>query len=137
LRDPLLALSRLRQAMNPGGVLVIEGEVTLDRAKCCAEFFYKNPHSNDPSNWWVPTIRCLHEWVESSYFDVLQEFLPPQADRRMTLAERLRRKRIPPEPQFSRAVLTARAAIRHDPKYMLPDGELEVFDRDAASGRAG
>jgi hypothetical protein len=34
-------------------------------------------------------------------------------------------------------VLTARAAVRRDPKYMLPDGELAVFDRDAASGRAG
>ena len=51
-------------------------------AKCGAEFFYKNPHSNDPSNWWVPTVRCLHEWVESSYFDLVQEFLPPQADGR-------------------------------------------------------
>jgi tRNA (mo5U34)-methyltransferase len=132
LRDPLLALSRLRQAMKPGGVLVVEGEVTLDRANCGAEFFYKNRRSNDPSNWWVPTIRCLHEWVESSYFDVLQEFLPPQPHRRMTLAQRLRRKRVPPEPPFSRAVLTARAAIRHDPKYMLPDDELAVFDRDIA-----
>jgi tRNA (mo5U34)-methyltransferase len=136
LRDPLLALSRLRQVMKSEGVLVVEGEVTLDRAKCGAEFFYKNPHSNDPSNWWVPTIRCLHEWVESSYFDVLQEFLPPQADPRMSLAERLRRLRVPSEPQSSRAVLTARAAVRHDPKYMLPDGELAVFDRDAASERA-
>src|SRR5262249_19599816 len=91
---------------------------------------------SDPSNWWVPTIRCLHEWVESSYFDVLQEFLPPQADRRMTLAERLRRKRVPPEPQFSRAVLTARAVVRHDPTYMLPDGQLVVFDPGVASGFA-
>jgi tRNA (mo5U34)-methyltransferase len=137
LRDPLLALSRLRQAMKPGGVIVVEGEVTLDRTKCSAEFFYKQTHSNDPSNWWVPTIRCLHEWVESSYFDVLQEFLPPQADRKTTLTERLWRKRVPPEPQFSRAVLTARAAVRHDPKYMVPDGELAVFDSDAASGQAG
>ncbi len=137
LRDPLLALSRLRQAMKSGGIIVVEGEVTLNRAKCGAEFFYTNTHSNDPSNWWVPTIRCLHEWVESSYFDVLQEFLPPQPDRKTTLAERLRRKRVPPEPQFSRAVLTARAAVRHDPKYMVPDGELAVFDSDAASRRAG
>ena len=35
-----------------------------------------------------------------------------------------------PGAPFSRAVLTARAAVRHDPKYMLPDGELAVFDRD-------
>jgi len=62
---------------------------------------------------------------------VLQEFLPPQAD--LLLAESLRRQRVPSEPQFSRVVLTARAAVRHDPKYMLPDGELAVFDRDAGS----
>ena len=130
LRDPLLALSRLRQAMKPGGVLVVEGEVTLDREKCGAEFFYKNRHSNDPSNWWVPTIRCLHEWVESSYFDLLQEFLLPQADEMM----QLRGEQVPT--QYSRAVLTARAAVRYDPKYMLPDGELAAFDRDGASGRA-
>jgi hypothetical protein len=49
----------------------------------------------------------------------------------MTLAERLQRKRVPSEPQFSRAVLTACAAVRRDPKYMLPDGELAMFDRDA------
>ena len=52
----------------------------------------------------------------------------------MSLAERLRRKPVPSEPEFSRVVLTARAAVRHDPKYMLPDGELAAFDRDAASG---
>ena len=132
LRDPLLALSRLRQAMKPGGVIVVEGEVTLDRTTCAAQFFYKNKHSNDPSNWWVPTIRCLHEWLESSYFDVLQEFLPVYPKTRFV--ERLRRKRVPPEPLFSRAVLTARAAVRHDPKYMLPDSELAAFGRGGASG---
>jgi tRNA (mo5U34)-methyltransferase len=137
LRDPLLALSRLRQAMKPGGVIVVEGEVTLDRAKCGAEFFYRTTHGNDPSNWWVPTIRCLYEWVESSYFDVLQEFPPPHVDPKTTFLEKLQRKRVSPEPQFSRAVLTARAVVRHDPKYMLPDGELAVFDRDAGSARTG
>lgn len=135
LRDPLLALSRLRQAMKPGAIIVIEGEVSLDRARATAEFFYKSTHSNDPSNWWVPTIRCLHEWVESSYFEVQHEFLPPFRELKATLAEKLRRKRVPPGPMFSRAVLTARAAVRRDPKYMLPDGELAVFDRDDAGAR--
>jgi len=111
LRDPLLALSRLRQAMKPGGIIVVEGEVSLDRVRCSAEFFYKGLHSNDPSNWWVPTIRCLHEWIESSYFDVVEEFLPPQpAEPKETLAD-----------------------VRHDPKYMLPDSELAAFDRDGAA----
>jgi tRNA (mo5U34)-methyltransferase len=134
LRDPLLALSRLRQAMKPGGIIVVEGEVSLDRVRCSAEFFYKGLHSNDPSNWWVPTIRCLHEWIESSYFDVVEEFLPPQpAEPKETLADKLRLKRVPRGPKFSRAVLTARAAVRHDPKYMLPDSELAAFDRDGAA----
>jgi len=138
LRDPLLALSRLRQAMKPGGVIVVEGEVSLDRAKCGAEFFYRNTHGNDPSNWWVPTIRCLHEWVESSYFDVLQEFLPSHVDPKTDVpGETPAQARSSREPQFSRAVLTARAAVRHDPKYTLPDGELAVFDRDAGSARTG
>jgi tRNA (mo5U34)-methyltransferase len=133
LRDPLLALSRLRQAMKPGGVIVVEGEVSIDREKCTAEFLYANSHSNDLSNWWVPTIRCLHEWVESSYFEVQQEFLPPFRELKAALAEKLRRRRVPP-PVFSRAVLTARAAVRRDPKYLYPDGELAEFDREPLRG---
>ena len=84
--------------------------MTLDREKCGAEFFYKNPHSNDPSNWWVPTVRCLHEWVESSYFDLVQEFLLPQTDEMMSLrrkhVNRLRERF--PEDRYSFKIRTIR-----------------------------
>ena len=74
LKDPLLALARLRQVMRPGAILVVEGEVLDDDRASYARFCYHNHHGGDQSNWWVPTIACLREWVECNFFEIVDEY---------------------------------------------------------------
>lgn len=68
LRDPLRALGLLRNVLNEGGIIVIEGPVSYSRRKSFATFLYNDISLRDHSNWWIPSIRCLEEWVESSFF---------------------------------------------------------------------
>ncbi len=68
LRDPLRALAILRSVLNDGGLIVIEGQVCYNRRKSFAKFQYNDIWFNDPSNWWFPSIKCLEEWIESSFF---------------------------------------------------------------------
>ena len=77
LKDPLLALARLRQVLRTGGVIIVEGDVLDDDEGCYASFHYRDVHKKDESNWWVPTARCLREWVTCSFFDVLSEHRSP------------------------------------------------------------
>jgi tRNA (mo5U34)-methyltransferase len=69
LKDPLLALARLRQVMADGGILILEGEA-IDSPESFARFYYRQGHNGDWSNWWVPTVPCLRGWVDSSFFDI-------------------------------------------------------------------
>lgn len=69
LRNPLRAFANLRCVTDPKGVLLVEGE-TCEGSDCSAKFLHSTVHCNDPSNWWVPTLPCLLEWVESSGFGV-------------------------------------------------------------------
>lgn len=132
LRHPLLALARLRQVMKEGATLIIEGEVVHDARQSAAEFFYRNGYQGDRSTWWVPSVRCLREWVESSYFEVgrgwnvAEDALQPglRAAVRRGL-KRLARRR----PRYSRSLLLAKAVRRHDGLYPYPDEDLAAFDR--------
>jgi tRNA (mo5U34)-methyltransferase len=108
LKHPLLALARLRQVMRDGGTLLIEGE-TIPSADSFARFYYHEHYKNDESNWWVPTIRCLREWVECSFFQIAREFSPG------------------PGPQ-TRHAISAVAVRGADPNYAYPDDELRDFD---------
>ncbi len=73
LRDPLRALARLRRVMKDGAVLIVEGDAIYNRHDVSAQFFYRQWHNRDASNWWVPTIPCLRQWLESSFFDNVVE----------------------------------------------------------------
>ena len=72
LKDPVRAFSLLRKVMNTGGGIIIEGEVDLSEG-CFANFYYKEAYCNDRSNWFVPTIECLRQWVQCSFFDIVYE----------------------------------------------------------------
>ncbi len=72
LKDPVSSITKLRNALNTGGKLLIEGAV-LTEPGCHAKFFYKSQFCGDNSNWWVPTRDCLREWVECSFFDIQWE----------------------------------------------------------------
>jgi tRNA (mo5U34)-methyltransferase len=113
LKNPLLALARLRQVMKEGGIIVVEGEVIRDSKQTYARFFYGEKYHNDDSNWWIPTIPCLHQWVECSYFEVLTG--NKYWDR-------------PGTEDMARYLLSAKAVRRRDSKYRMRDEDLWQFD---------
>ncbi len=92
----------------------VEGQV-IDAPEAYARFFYREHYLGDRSNWWIPTIPCLREWVESSFFEIEEEYRQTYFD--MPLVE-----------QTGRVVLRARAVERTDPNIAFPERELERFD---------
>jgi tRNA (mo5U34)-methyltransferase len=121
LKHPLLALSRLREMIRDGGTLIVEGPVIQGPRDAYARFFYHEVLADDRSNWWVPTLPCLLEWIECSYFEpvrvsasVAQEARPSAAARSETIV---------------RHTILARAVNRKDQHYVLPDEDLQKYDR--------
>ena len=59
LEHPLLGLAKAWAATQ--GVLLIEGEIAPGFEKVAA--FYLQEYEGDGSNWWVPTLPCLLDWL--------------------------------------------------------------------------
>jgi tRNA (mo5U34)-methyltransferase len=98
LRDPVRALERVRDAMNPGGRLILCETVArrlgvLARRQPAAVF--QAAHTD--FNWWVPTKAGLQAWVETAGF------------RDTTVQRRLIKPPSRPEMTSWYAVATARA----------------------------
>jgi len=76
LRDPLLSLSQARSMLKPGGALLIETDVVLERQEPFM-LFNGLPHAtrvrDNYSVWWAPTRACLFEMLEASLFTVEQD----------------------------------------------------------------
>jgi tRNA (mo5U34)-methyltransferase len=108
LRDPLRAFTALRRVLREGGHILVEGAV-LDQPGCHADFYYKHAYFGDYSNWFVPTVECLRQWIESTYFDIEHEYghWGTGTDKRMTVR--------------------ARAVRRADQRYLYPDPDLDEF----------
>jgi tRNA (mo5U34)-methyltransferase len=93
----MLALTQLRHAVAPGGTVIIEGAAIQDHKKSSMDFLYGpddggggtlEPERCDPSNWSIPTIRCLHDMLNACYFEVPRlHFHPPQLLRGRVLME--------------------------------------------------
>jgi len=140
LRDPLLALARLRQVMKTSGLILIEGDVIYGSDDSYSEFFYRNAYGADESVWWVPTIPCLREWVESSYFELYKNYFPeglppcpappvPRYGKLGRLRSRLRGNPSGPAVTFKhRMAILARAVRRKDPHYIFSDPDFKEFD---------
>jgi tRNA (mo5U34)-methyltransferase len=118
LRDPLLAFARLHQVMKEGALMVIEGEVLVNVETPLAHYFYKKPYVHDRSNWWVPSIPCLREWVESSFFEIVAELPAPS-----TYSQHYGDGFI-----TGRHTLIVKAVNRADSLWAFPDPELRNFD---------
>ncbi len=105
LKDPLLAFAQLRQVMKEGAIMIVSGMVT-DAPGVFAKFYYREHFAEDPTNWWVPTVPCLRQWVECSFFEILSQH----------------------QTHPTNCALTARAVRRKDSHYFVPDVELAEFD---------
>jgi tRNA (mo5U34)-methyltransferase len=137
LRDPLLALARLRRVTQDGGLILVEGDVIYGTEECSADFFYRRSYGKDESVWWVPTVPCLREWVESSFFEIVKEYslvAPPPASGTPRAGLRRFWSRRPgaaapgPKPFYNRLAILARATRRRDPHYIFPEPEFKEFD---------
>jgi tRNA (mo5U34)-methyltransferase len=73
LKDPLRALTCLRRVMKTGAVILVEGAI-LTEPGCFAKFFYREAFCGDNSNWWVPTVECLRQWVECSFLKIENQY---------------------------------------------------------------
>lgn len=125
LRDPLHALGILRSVLNEGGVIIIEGDVVYNKRKSFAKFLYNHVWKDDPSNWWIPSIRCLEEWVESSFFR--KKSIRLHTDEiigdmgRLVYAAKRIIGAVVPRRNVGRAVIVAQAVVGEDPRWAFPD----------------
>ncbi len=74
LLEPLRAFAALRDVMAPGGVMVVEGPVLDGTNRVFSDFYARTWFADDPSNWWIPSMACLREWLDCSFFDVVAEW---------------------------------------------------------------
>jgi tRNA (mo5U34)-methyltransferase len=147
LKDPLRALATLRRVMKEGGQILVEGAVIdaeppwpglrAQLGRLCrrkrpaqaensyARFYYHNTYAADDSNWWVPTVPCLLQWVECNFFDVQKQYALWKAGQ-----EKQPDIRWDPNIPNMRCTLVARAVCRPDPRYCRPDAALAAFDRN-------
>jgi tRNA (mo5U34)-methyltransferase len=128
LKNPLLALSKLRKIMRTGGVIIIEGSIYSDDKDCYATYHYKNILNHDKSNWWVPSLRCLREWVESSFFDIRKEWVSEgNGSSFRRVKDMMKRVMGKYDRRVDRIVMIAEAVRRHDGMYRSPDPDLLEF----------
>ena len=118
LRDPLLAFAKLRKVMKDGALIVIEGEVVANIQTPLAYFSYKRPYVKDRSNWWIPTISCLREWIESSFFEIVVD----------APATGTHNPNAVPDLITGRHTFVARAVSRKDPLWAFRDADLQKYD---------
>jgi hypothetical protein len=118
--------------LNDGGLIVVEGEVLYNRRKSFARFLYNDIYADDASNWWIPSIRCLEEWIESSYFRKKFVYLYNNkvTDRTgwfVYAAKRIIGTVVPRRNTF-RAVIVAQAFSGKDPLRVFPDALFAGID---------
>jgi tRNA (mo5U34)-methyltransferase len=84
LRHPLLALDVLHRLAEPGAQLFVESHaidqalvthdgqmVTLgDPSYALMQFYPHGELMGDVTNWWAPTLSCLHQMIETACFRV-------------------------------------------------------------------
>jgi tRNA (mo5U34)-methyltransferase len=152
LTHPMYAITQVRHALLPGGEMVIEGGAIDDLDRSYLEFYYgyegPEPYRADPSNWVVPTRRCLRDMVCANYFEILDEDflphpLPPPPP--LSAANRIGRRLVtsvgtllglevkapaPPTPTpYGRALIRARAVERVDERHFFaPQLGLSRYD---------
>ena len=110
VKDPLLSFTKLRRVMKEGASIIVEGAV-IDSEESYARFHYREPYRNDYSNWWMPTVGCLRQWVECSFLETEHEFGMWDAGGKNI-----------------RFTMTAKAVRRTDPYYIRPEAELAEYD---------
>lgn len=88
LKNPLLAFENINRVLDIGGYMAFEGAVLegapkvdeawrtkaplLETMKNTPFAYYaKGDYEGEWSNWWVPNVACLKDWIESSGFEIV------------------------------------------------------------------
>ena len=106
LKNPMLAFENIHAALKDDGIMLYEGAVleyayTMDPV-WAARKDRMQPYLEVPlayyttgdclghfSNWYVPNVRCLNEWVTSAGFKTDDMYLVPNGSRAYGLARKL------------------------------------------------
>jgi tRNA (mo5U34)-methyltransferase len=106
LKDPLLALSNINRVLKPGGLVLVEGAVLEGAPKVDAfwrgredviermrdlpmGYYVKGEYEGEWSNWWVPNLTCLRQWIETSGFEVLEASVVEEGRRGYCVARKV------------------------------------------------
>jgi tRNA (mo5U34)-methyltransferase len=108
LKDPLAAFAALRRVMAPDATILVEGAV-LEEPGCFAKFYYRESYCSDDSNWWLPTVECLRQWIGCSRLDITREYGRWGA------------------PHNPRHAVLAKAVVGADSLHVYPDERLAQF----------
>ncbi|MFH0907221.1 MAG: DUF1698 domain-containing protein [bacterium] len=160
LTHPMYAITQIRHVVAKEGIAVIESGVIADDKRSHMDFYYGanyglEPYRRmDPSNWTLPTRRCLRDILKSNYFDVVAESAllhPDEALREradtLSKSDRLiqafvkrlcRRYDVPLRDEenvqrYGRMILQCAAVQRVDANYLYaPLMGLDVYDTRSA-----
>lgn len=135
LRDPLRALGILRNLLDDGGILVLETSVIYDSRNSFARFYYHKLHRRDRSTWWVPTLKCLEECVDSSFFKRHSTTCYVSNNLRSMAVFLAKRTLVVPEFCVGRTVLVAEAYSGKDPLWPYPDPLFDKCDQNEYAAR--
>jgi SAM-dependent methyltransferase len=106
LFNPMLALTNIYDAMAEGGTLLFEGAVLefafnvdpvfagrKDKMAAYTEvplaYFTSKEYHGDWSNWYVPNVLCLREWLAAAGFETGEIYLLPEVSRAYGYARKL------------------------------------------------
>jgi tRNA (mo5U34)-methyltransferase len=89
LRHPLLAIDAVRGVARDQ--VFVETAVTASDPAVSHAEFHAGPYEGDTSNWFVPSVRCVIDWLSTSGFEAqLVSAWPDDAPRRAAFAARVR-----------------------------------------------
>jgi len=106
LKNPLAALANINSVLQEGGLVVIEGALLegahlidsrwAGRADALAAlsdiplaYYVEHSFDGDSSNWWVPNMACLKQWITGSGFEILSFDTMLQNTRSVCLARKI------------------------------------------------
>ena len=151
LKNPLLALAKLRQVIKDEGIIIVEGAIVDGPQEAYARFYYRELLGDDPSNWWVPTISCLRQWIECSFFEPVSEHGPAYPwSRPVTLfrsqepstdlisSDRSTARGVQDRVEtIARHAITAKAVRRKDPSTFSPTRKWPITGLNHRLGLSG
>ena len=134
LKHPLYAFSKLRKMLGEGGLLLLEGPAFQSRRVSYAKFYYHKLFQNDATIWWVPTLKCIREMIECSFFEITREVdtskLRYSRSNPLYTVGRNAAMAVLNQKFPKRYIIEAKAVSKGDFNYWCPDTDLIQYDKN-------